>query len=197
VVNSSRIVPQGGDPPVYRIQENTPTTFQWSVNVAAVQAVLTSAGSPVGEGVPIGSSTIPMSGLGTVQFVLTAQNNQGQKTSKTILVVITEQDPPNPPFNVNGNEQTDVQNTITWDWTFDPAKRDIIGFRVYRADLPGNSFAEIADENDLDKNSDTFVDTINPTCGRAYYVVAVYQNSQGVKQETSASANSWYSAPCP
>lgn len=196
VVDSPQIVFRGGEPPLYEIQEKTDATFRWQVNAASVQAVLASGGSPIGQGVPIGEQTEKIDGLGKkISYVLTAENNQGQKASKTIVVLVTEQDPPNPPFNVTGTEQLNVSNQVQWEWTFDPSKQDITKFRIYRADVSGTNFTAVG-ERPRNQGQSTFNDPLGSTCGKAYYVVGVYKNSLGVERETIASAESWYSGPC-
>ncbi|MEW5961513.1 MAG: hypothetical protein AB1801_27670, partial [Chloroflexota bacterium] len=130
LLNSPKI--QKIDNTNYKIQDKTNATFTWSVNSAAVQAILAEGGSPVGQGVPIGQVTTQVTGSGTKKtYVLTAENDKGTKVSRSIIVEIITQPPPDPPFNVSGTETVDTRNTITWNWIFNPDKSDIVGFRIY------------------------------------------------------------------
>jgi hypothetical protein len=82
---------------------------------------------------------------------------------------------------------------------------DVTGFRVYGSNVsPQTNFTPISTiyltETLPVSPPSTFsvVDTVSPTCGRAYYVVALYQDIiAGVEKETNASGSSWYSTLCP
>jgi hypothetical protein len=59
---------------------------------------------------------------------------------------------------------------------------------------------QVANEDELKAGTvHQWVDTTaKPTCGKAYYVVAVYIDIiTEEKKETGASTTSWYSTPCP
>src|SRR5690606_13513669 len=105
-------------------------------------------------------------------------------------------EPPPPPSNVTGVEDSTAKtNTISW--SYSPADRELItGFRIYRANFPpGHAFTAVATL--YDTTASEWVDSVDPTCGRAYYVVALYTDYvTGGELETAASTTSWYSRPC-
>jgi hypothetical protein len=100
-------------------------------------------------------------------------------------------------MNVAGTSAAD-QNTITWIFNGDKTKID--GFRIYRADITnGGSFVPLPDLVPADSspsNQFSYIDAITPSCGRAYYVVTVYTDNEGIQKETTASGTSWYSPAC-
>ncbi|MCB9076092.1 MAG: hypothetical protein H6631_00710 [Anaerolineaceae bacterium] len=130
-------------------------------------------------------------------YVLAAENNGNPERVTKQVQIIAEDDIPNSPTNIEGTTITTNSITIEWDYNRNEENK-IIGFRLYRAnDPPFNTFARIADEVDLPPGERMYVDTpLNPTCGRAYYIVAVFEDVDGNRQETDASANSWFSPPC-
>jgi len=183
----------------YDVQKNTEVTFQWKTNNAANKVIFTEPGGAAEVGaVPVGQTKKTIIAGGN--FTLVAENSAGQSTSpKQIEIDIVDQPPPNPPFNVNGAEDSaNNENKITWNWTFDPAKSDATGFRVYRADVPpGTNYTQVAEI--FDRNARDWTDD-NPgptTCGKAYYVVALYLDINGVTQESAVSTNTWFSTPLP
>lgn len=195
------VVEVSANPRVYQVQKNVNVTFQWQTNNAANKVIFTEPGGAAEVGtVPVGQvqKTITVGG----NYTLVAENAEGQQSSpRLIQIQLVAPPPPDPPFNVLGVEDAPGnKNTITWNWTFNPSKSDIVGYRIYRATIPGGTFSLVpgADESALQKNSPRqFVDSVTPTCGRAYYVVAVYLDLQGVPQESAVSTNSWNSTPCP
>ena len=60
-----------------------------------------------------------------------------------IEVTIVDKPAPNPPYDVVGTENVGTGNTISWRWTHNSNNADIIGFRVYRASVPGGNFSVI------------------------------------------------------
>jgi hypothetical protein len=201
---SPQVVDQGGtNPRRYQVQENTTVTFEWEVDKAAKVTFVPDNGASV-EVDPSGQSvnliTVPTVGQ-MRSYRLIAENSESQRTTASIEITVVDPPPPAPPHTVTGVENTaGNQNTISWLWTEDPTRDTIIGFRVYRASVPGGSFsvAPGATESTLTKDSPRqFVDSVSPTCGRAYYVVAVYKDVFGTSLESPASLNSWYSTPCP
>ena len=98
-----------------------------------------------------------------------------------------------------------VTQTIKLKWRYDVNFIDKIeGFRVYRADISDNLFDIIGDEFDeeLGRKGRQWVDSdfsgLEERCGKEYYVTAVYIDiTTNKKKETPASANSWFSPPCP
>jgi hypothetical protein len=199
---SPRVVDMGGtNPHRYQVQENTTAVFRWEVD-NGVKVTFTPAGGASEEVGAIGQVDKLITGAGTKNYTLRAENAVGQSTpAQVIEVTVVDEPPPDPPYNVIGIENPGVVNQISWSWTYNRDKNDIIGFRVYRANVPGGSFALVtgADESLLLRKEgvSTFPDATSPTCGKAYYVVAVYRDIQGQLQESPVSTNSWYSIPCP
>ncbi len=188
----------------YRVQKNTKVTFEWSADQAAEFTQLT-IDSKDGIIIAVGTRTGKAPNVEITKegsFVLVAKNADGKESNpKTIKIEFLAKSPPDPPDNVRGTEKPEG-NTIEWDWEFDPDKSDIIGFRLYRAEMPGGNFEPIADENDPGMGKDggnKYLDESPPggTCGKAYYVVAVYLDLDGTKRESAASTTSWFSSPCP
>jgi hypothetical protein len=192
-----RFIDDSGDTRRYEVQNNTNSVFRWEVD-GATKITLTEPGSSQDVGA-VGQSTKRISDSGIKTFTLIAENGEGKRVQRVIEVQVVTQPPPNPPFNVIGTERpADKENELRWQWDFTPSRNDIIGFRLYRADVPGSDFSQIANEGDLDRDTRDFVDdSVNETCGKAYYVVAVYLDLEGVPQESPVSTNSWYSTPCP
>ncbi|MCG3211239.1 MAG: hypothetical protein FOGNACKC_04878 [Anaerolineae bacterium] len=199
---SPKVVDQGGsNPRRYQVQENTTVTFEWEVNQAAKITFVPDDGASA-EVDPSGQSvllvTVPNAGT-TRNYRLIAENSESKRTTTSIEVTVVDPPPPDPPHTVTGVENTSAgQNTILWQWNSDPNKDTIQGFRVYRASVPGGSYSVIANESTLTADSPKqYVDSVTPTCGRGYYVVAVYKNVSGSSLESPASLNSWYSTACP
>jgi hypothetical protein len=195
---SPRVVDRGGtNPRVYEVQIDTEVTFQWRTDNAATKVIFTEPGGGAEVGtVPVGQSQKTITVNGT--FTVVAENADAKQTAPlAIQVRVVDRPPPNPPFSVIGTEKPG-ENEITWRWNLDPNKSDIVGFRVYRADVPGGSFALLpgADENSLPKGTTIFTDSLNPTCGKAYYIVAVYEDLEGNILESPVSLNTWFSTPC-
>jgi hypothetical protein len=183
----------------YEVQINTEVTFGWQFDSAATGgSELTFGGQVVGSGTNQGS--VPRTILASGNYRLVAKNADGNESSPAIInVTVVEQPPPNPPFNVRGTEGSAPNtNLIEWDWNPDPAKSDIIGFRVYRSDLPNGPFVQIGPSviNNPPGTQEYSDNTANPTCNRAYYVVAVYEDLSGNQLESAVSTSSWFSSPC-
>jgi len=99
------------------------------------------------------------------------------------------------PYNLLGQVTTNPNpppdSGIQLSWSQDGGS-GIIGFRLYRDN--GSGFAQIAGEDQLSSNARQYFDPGAGNCV-AYYVVAVYQDASGQRQETTPS-NQWGSA-CP
>lgn len=199
---SPKVVDQGGsNPRRYSVQENTTVTFEWEVDLAAKISFVPDDGASAEvdpSGQLVAMVTVP--GVGqTRNYRLIAENSESKRTTTSIEVTVVDPPPPDPPYTVTGVEDvSNGQNTISWQWTADSNKDNIEGFRVYRAAVPGGSYSVVADENSLTSDSpNQFVDSVSPTCGKGYYVVAVYKNVSGNSLESPASLNSWYTVSCP
>ena len=131
-------------------------------------------------------------------IMLTAENNDGQNQVFAFLQFeITSPPAPPPPSYVSGVEDAaGGTNKIVWSYSQDDRNR-IDGFRIYRADVPpGTSFVVISPV--IDAQASEWFDQVSPTCGKGYYVVAVYTDPvSGEERETAASLTSWYSRSCP
>ncbi|RMF03906.1 MAG: hypothetical protein D6768_04745 [Chloroflexi bacterium] len=199
---SPKVVDQGGSSPRrYQVQENTTVTFGWEVNQAAKVTFVPDDGAS-SEVDPAGQSNVLVTvpGVGQIRnYRLIAENSEGKRVTASIEVTLIDPPPPDPPHTVTGVEDVSSgQNTISWQWAADPNKDAIEGFRVYRATVPGGSYSVVANEGTLTKDgAKQYVDYVSPTCGKGYYVVAVYKNVSGSNLESAASLNSWYSTPCP
>ncbi|MEZ4634897.1 MAG: hypothetical protein R2856_07970 [Caldilineaceae bacterium] len=99
---------------------------------------------------------------------------------------------PGAPFALTGLS-TSAQNQISW--SYDPQSLSLIrSFKIYRADVTDMNFLPVSE---VDPTVTTFTDTIQPTCGRAYFVVATYLDIEGNVLETDTTPTSWFSAVCP
>ncbi|MCA1553114.1 MAG: hypothetical protein LC737_01920, partial [Chloroflexi bacterium] len=73
----------------------------------------------------------------------------------------------------------------------------ILGFRVYRADVPNTNYVRVADESVLKSNVFNWPDPVTPSCGKSYYVVAVYNDGvTSTPRESARSTTTWYSRTC-
>jgi hypothetical protein len=89
----------------------------------------------------------------------------------------------------NPSPPPDTATLLTW---AHDAANAIIGFRLYRNS--GSGFILIAAEDQLNSLGRQYLDLSAGNC-MTYYVVAVYQNANGQRQETTPS-NQWLST-CP
>ncbi len=199
---SPQVVDRGGNPHRYQVQVGTTVTFRWQTGAATTKVTFAEPGGNTETGaVPTGQTNRTINASGTYNLV--AENATGQQTApRFIEITVVDRPAPRAPYNVLGYEDPAAgTNRLTWRWENESGRSPIVGFRVYRATVPGGSVAVIpgADENSLaaDANPKEFTDSVSPTCGYAYYVVAVYRDLEGDAQESPASTNSWYSLPCP
>jgi len=198
---SPAVVDKGGtNPRQYEVQDSTSVVFTWQVD-DATSVTFTPAGGSSQEVGATGQTNVTISGAGIKNYSLVGENDVGEATQTYVIeVTVVDKPAPNPPYDVMGTEDVDTKNTITWRWTYDSNNADIIGFRVYRATVPGGTFSVIpeADEYTLPRKegTSTYADEVSPTCGRAYYVVAVYEDINGSVKESVVSTNSWYSLTC-
>ncbi len=140
-----------------------------------------------------------------VTYRLHAENAAGAFVDHYIEINPLDLQIPPPPYDVSGGpvDATTVQVT----WNYDPTRSGtsadlvypIVGFVVYRAADPFTNFVAVADET---VNSNTtcpcsWQEQSGIHCGQAYYVTAVYLDRYGNRQETQASAERYYSGPCP
>jgi hypothetical protein len=192
---NDQVVFLGGDPPVYQVEAGSDVNLRWSVQGADTLTLISLLlGSQDQDPTSTGKTLLSVTTEDTYQ--LTAQN-AGGTTQKSLQIRLKSPDPPPPPSNVDGLQGSGAI-TITWVYATQD-EDDIIGFRIYRADMPpGTNFTRVADEGDLNPGSEQWVDQVSPTCGKVYYVVALYFDIiSGENKETDASTTSWGSQPCP
>ena len=134
------------------------------------------------------------------QYQLIAQNDVGDTVNAYIQITLRPVVPPLPPFNVGG-EQAAHDQPATVTWQFDPGSYsgEVVGFRIYRAEVPYADiadFALVANESEV-KGTPPYRWTDPVTaCNQAYCLRAVYQDEYGVNQVTGPS-EVWHTFPCP
>ncbi|MBP7689546.1 MAG: FHA domain-containing protein [Thermoflexales bacterium] len=182
---------------VYTVVAGTPVEFRWLVRNST--AVLFDGASVAAINDSPSSQIVP----GVKQpktYELRALNAIGTTTLKFVKIVIQQKAPPPRPFNVNGTDSAAPPLLLTWQYNAADVDK-IVGFRVYRATVPNTTFDRVADYDTLDNAARQFADPLDnppsPTCGLAYYVVAISLDADGNPVESQPSSNSWYSSPCP
>jgi hypothetical protein len=178
---------------VYEVQASSYVKLGWGVKGADV-VILENLGPQPAEG----SLELPDAVVAATSIMLTAENNDSQNQVFAFLQFeITSPPAPPPPSYVTGVEDSaGGTNRIIWNYSQDD-RDQIDGFRIYRADVPpGTDFAVVSPV--IDPTVSEWSDQVSPTCGKGYYVVAVYTDPvSGAEQETAASQTSWYSRSCP
>jgi cytoskeletal protein RodZ len=116
--------------------------------------------------------------------------------TSTIVIRITPPPIPVSPSQLAGDVEKDgIHLSWSYNETNALAERQLTGFEVYRADSAGKLPTLVATLTGVSTLS--YVDAVTPTCGRTYYVTAVYTDfDTGVSTQTASSANSWISPPC-
>lgn len=183
----------GSSPPTYEVVAGTKVNLDWLVQ-DAIKVTLTVDGESLGN--QDFKGPLPRTIRSDGNYLLTAENAQAETTNASLRIEVT-QETPLAPFNISGEVITDTIE-IEWEY-YTQFENDIIGFRLYRADAPpGTNFKRVADEKVLLPGSRDWVDTkdLDQTCGKAYYLVAVYIDFENNLLETNASETSWYSLPC-
>ena len=130
-------------------------------------------------------------------YVFSAINAQNSQVDLFIQILTTPRSPPTPPFNVTGVFTGTTTGPITLSWNYSDSQLYLIdSFKIYRSQVPSTTFIAVA--NNISKATLPYrwVDTAGG-CNFAYYVVAVYTDSNQVQKETGPSTNSWYSPACP
>jgi len=191
--DADKVVFVGGSPPTYEVVAGTQVNLQWLVQ-NALKVSLSVDDQSLGDQPFEGQ--LPQTVRAEGNYKLEARNVQDDLATAFVRIEMTQEIPP-APDNVSGEPLTDTVD-ISWEYRTQDENK-IIGFRIYRADVPpGSNFQRVADEDDLDQGSRQWSDAVGVghTCGKAYYVVAVYEDFNGDVQETDASENSWYSPPC-
>lgn len=189
-VDDDKVTLLSADPIEYEVVGGTRVNLSWLVQ-NATRVTLWADGDSLGDQSFEGRQPRTIRNL-EERYRLVAENAQGDQDVEEILVTVKQEIPP-APVNVQGEI---IADTIVIEWDFEGDENDIDGFRIYRAVLPEGFERAVSI---MDPGAREWEDTedMPPTCGRAYYVVAVYTDFNGDTQETSASANSWYSPSCP
>ena len=135
-------------------------------------------------------------------YELRAANAGPKPVSRFVQMTVRPKDPPPPPYNVSGIFSDTPPTLISWEYSSADADRyRVIGFRIYRANVPEYQFLRVGEL--LGPNATQWPDPLtNPPgttgCNKAYYVVALTYDIDGVTLiESAPSTNSWYSPPCP
>lgn len=183
--------------PVQVNDEEVEVRLDWVVSGQTTNITLT--GGPLEEDglfllSPQDSFTLMLSD--DAVFVLRARNGD-QEVLRTLEVRLRHANPvsPGPAYNLSGqivanpNPPPDTGALLTW---AHDAESTIIGFRLYRNS--GSGFILIAAEDQLNNLVRQYFDPSAGNC-MTYYVVAVFQGTNGQHQETSPS-NQWLST-CP
>lgn len=180
----------GQDAPtyVYRVEVRSMAKLSWSVE-AASKVTLDGAPQPA-TSVYVIPNPITEAGY----YTLDAENAEGVGRSASIRFELTSPPPPPPPYGVDGTE-SEEGNTIIWHYQ-NEYRDDITGFRIYRADVAQDP-GYLPITTIYDPYATEWLDTPDQTCGKNYYVVALYIDPiTDEEEETEASANSWYTSSC-
>ncbi len=183
--DAGQVVSLGGDQ--YTVVVGTDIKLSWQVSDDAAEVSL----SPVNNSYGPGEGFLEMPDFSTndtTSYQLFATNPSGTTQSNVNIQVIIGA-MPQPPSTVGGTT-AGTDNTITWDWN---GSEDILGFRVYRADVPpGNNFSAVYTAGSATpfQWTDTGAD-----CNRIYYVVTLYSDVNLNPIETGPSLASWASCP--
>jgi hypothetical protein len=186
-----------GEKHIYQVEAGSDVRLKWAVQRADK---LTLDGQ---EQVDIANGSVEVLDVTSPALhTLAAFNNEdANEVREFIQLDLFSPPPPRPPTGLSGELVAGSGITLTWRHHAQPGTATIDGFRVYRATVvPKSDFEPLQPPPDVI----TALEYVDPeaeggTCGKAYYVVAVYQaieNNQWVEKETDASANSWYSPPC-
>jgi hypothetical protein len=177
----------------YEVTYGAKVKFSWSVlNVAQVTLI---AGESSSARPPVGEFTSVIRQAQDYQLV--AANEEGATQYAFIQLVLRPIEVPPAPQNLDGTDGPIQSGTpLELTWSYDPNYVDnIVGFRVYRAEVETDLYDRVVDESELDNTARAWEDP-SPACGQVYYVTAVYLDVDGQKQETEPSPNHWYSWPC-
>jgi hypothetical protein len=178
---------------VYSVEAGSWIRLSWEAKAADVVTVEGYGPQPA-----VGNLPIPEPVTRPSQYMLVAENGGGQ-VSAFIQIDLEQPPAPEPPYGVVGQEDP-ISGTNTINWSYpNQARAKIDGFRIYRAQMPpGTDFVPVFAL--YDPNAFQWQDKLKPgeTCGKAYFIVAIYTDLiTGDEEETAASDTSWYSAPCP
>lgn len=180
-------------------------TFKYSV--AATSKVKMSWSSALADSATLDGASVPTASDFTFIAKVDGETHKlvatgaGGSVNRFIVISLRPKPVPPVPTGFTGTFTPPGSKTppIVLSWNYSQTSRDqIIGFRIYRALTIGGAFTRLIDENTLGTAASTFSDmAAAPTCGRTYYIVAVYTKSDATIAETSSSTTSWATGSCP
>jgi len=183
----------------YSVEAGSDFVLAWSVDLGDVVTL-------DGEDLQLHTDERTESSItAATRYQLTAYNNDGLNVVHAFVEISLYLPPaPPPPASIEG-VQGSSSITLTWSYASTPGAIEVTGFRVYGANVsPQTSFTPVGTLYVTTTlpvsppSTFSLVDTLSPTCGRAYYVVTLYQDIiAGVEEETDSSGSSWYSTLCP
>jgi len=178
------------EPNRYKVVAGSRVKFSWQVNNVD-KVTLTDGGDQ------------PAQGNWTSQAVLQAKTyklsakNQGGERDWFIYIDLQPQAQPPAPTNLQGSVGANPPISLAWSYST-LSQSSILGFRLYRGNVPGAGFQVVADEGVLAAAVRSWQDPVSPMCGRVYYIVAAYLDlASNTIKESQPSSNSWSSSACP
>jgi hypothetical protein len=188
--------------PTYQVDAGTPIRLAWRVENPITEVRLTDSQNEYGVRSPEDEFQAVVTQSTIFRLQVRGAGDSPQLIERRIRVNVLPIEPPPPPFNVNGEEGETLEDPSIVQWSYPGENQnDILGFRVYRADVDDFNFSRVANEFELINTAVSWEDPITPSCDRVYYVVAVYEDisrsGDDRIQETVSSPSSWYTRACP
>jgi hypothetical protein len=180
----------------YAVVVGTDIKLTWETSTDAESVTL----SPINQAFGPGKNEFEMfkfsletapSNQNPKQYTLIAQG-AGGAADTSLEIEVLPKSIPQPPSSVGGTVDGD-DNVIKWTWSGNEA--NILGFKVYRSDMPpGDDF--IFSQEILDPGTRSWTD-VGGGCSKIYQVVTLYEGLDLTPQETVSGGTSWASDPCP
>lgn len=191
--------------PVYTVDAGSIVEVKWQVaNAKTVTLVQTpldgGTENTFADRLPVDTAVTAVDQR--TRFVLKPNNNLcTAERACAVIVKMNQVIPASPPTGLVYTGGVTGQDPVTINWQYSSSEAErILGFRVYRGTIDLGNFARVADENVLNKQARTWSDTLTPSCGLAYFVVAVYRDpnkaGEDKTMESDAGAPSYYTMPC-
>jgi hypothetical protein len=191
------------------VDGGAPIRVKWVVDGATrvdIQEILPTGSNEYNERLASDQISV-IASADDVVYRLTAINdpNNNEATasriSRTLRVRLNPARVLPPPTNVTFTGGITATSPVIIAWEYSPTDTDnILGFRIYKAQAGSQSFVPIVDEGTLPRTARIYEDTAAPTCDRAYYLVAVYQDlrlpGEDKTVETDAGNTSFITPPC-